>query len=109
MAVYVDDARNRWGRFRMAHMWADTREELLAMADRIGLQRRWLQEPPKAKWLHFDVSQAKRRLAIEHGAIATDRYGAIEHAAKRCGHKTKLATIAARRAGDLFTQDRRHG
>jgi len=102
MAVYVDDAKNRWGRFRMAHMWADTRAELIAMADRIGLQRRWIREPPKARWLHVLVCQDKRARAIACGAIPTDRYGAIETTARRRGHKTQLATIAARRADDLF-------
>lgn len=82
MAVYVDDARLPYGRLIMSHMWADSRAELLAMADRIGVARHWLQEPPKASWLHFDVCQAKREAAIRAGAIVTDRYGPREHLAR---------------------------
>ncbi len=79
MAVYVDDARNPFGRYLMCHMWADTLEELLAMVDKIGVQRKWLQQPPKASWVHFDIVQTKRALAIAAGAIATDKYGPLEH------------------------------
>ena len=57
----------------MSHMAADTREELLEMADRIGLARKWLQG--EGEWSeHFDISLSKRRLAIKHGAVeATTR------------------------------------
>jgi hypothetical protein len=77
MAVYMDDVRFPFGRMIMCHMWADSLDELLAMADRIGLARRWLQQPPKASWIHFDVSLSLKARAIEAGAILTDRYGAV--------------------------------
>ncbi len=90
MAVYVDDARLPFGQMIMCHMWADSDEELLAMADRIGLNRRWIQGHPtlsvgkgrNASWVHFDVSVSKKDLAIKAGAILTDRYAALEHAAR---------------------------
>lgn len=75
MAVYVDDVRHSYRRMVMCHMWADTHEELMAMADRIGVARRWLQMPPKASWVHFDIALCKKALAIKYGAILTDRYG----------------------------------
>ena len=69
MAVYVDDMQAAYGRMRMSHMLADSSEELLAMADRIGLARRWLQYAGDAKE-HFDVCQQYRQRALAAGAQA---------------------------------------
>ena len=73
MSVYVDDMYlSPMGAFRgmkMSHMVADTKSELLAMADRIGVQRRWIQYPDDPKKCHFDVSLSKRRAALRAGAI----------------------------------------
>lgn len=82
MAVFVDDARRPHGRMLMSHMWADSKSELLAMADRIGLSRRWMQQPPAAKWLHFDVCQATRARAIAAGAIPVDQTEGVAHRAR---------------------------
>jgi hypothetical protein len=81
MTVYVDAVRHAFGRMVMCHMWADSLDELLAMADRIGVQRKWLQQPPKASWTHFDISLRKKEEAIRAGAILTDKYGPVEHVA----------------------------
>ena len=43
MAVYVDNMQAQFGRMKMCHMIADSTEELLAMADRIGVARKWIQ------------------------------------------------------------------
>lgn len=101
MAVYVDDAKLPYGCMIMCHMWADTREELLAMADLIKVSRRWFQRPDavggpgmNASWEHFDISQTKRQLAIAAGAIETDRYGPAEHVARLRNNPTTLANIA---------------
>ena len=67
MAVYVDDMEARFRGMIMCHMLADSTAELLAMADKIGLQRKWLQRPGDPGE-HFDVSKAKKALAIKHGA-----------------------------------------
>lgn len=82
MTVFVDDVRHRFGRMVMCHMWADSLDELLAMADRIGVARKWLQQPPKASWVHFDVSLAMKAKAIEAGAVLTDRYGPLRFEAR---------------------------
>jgi hypothetical protein len=66
VSVYVDDMRANYGRMVMCHMIADTLEELLGMADKIGVQRKWLQDA-KAK-PHFDIALVKRALAVSHGA-----------------------------------------
>lgn len=68
MTVYVDDMRAPFGRMVMCHMLADSSEELLAMADRIGISHRWIQHPGTRKE-HFDISLGKRALAVEAGAV----------------------------------------
>lgn len=69
MTVYVDTMKAPFGRMIMCHMFADTDEELHAMAAKIGVQRKWHQRPPAASWSHYDVCQSKRALAIKHGAV----------------------------------------
>ena len=82
MAVYVDDVRNPYGRMIMCHMWADSLDELLTMADGIGVARKWLQKPPKASWVHFDISLGMKAKAIAAGATLTDKFGPVEHCAR---------------------------
>ena len=67
MTVYVDDMKAQFGRMVMCHMLADTDEELLAMADRIGVQRRWHQHPGTPR-SHFDIALSKRAEAVKAGA-----------------------------------------
>lgn len=72
VTVYVDDMfkspMGQFGRMKMSHMIADSTEELLAMADRIGVPRTWIQKPGTPDE-HFDIALAKRGLAVELGAI----------------------------------------
>jgi hypothetical protein len=70
MAVYVDRFRTPFRQIVMSHMLADTLDELLAMADQVGLRRQWLHADPVP---HFDISQAKRKAAIDAGAIEIGR------------------------------------
>lgn len=77
MAVYVDYARNPFGRMKMCHMLADTEEELHAMADKIGVKRKWFQKHASAP--HYDICQTKRELAVSYGAIqVSDRKHLVE-------------------------------
>ena len=69
MAVYVDDMRAGYGRMIMCHMVADTEAELHAMADLIGVDRKWYQYPHKSRYQHYDIALSKRALAVAHGAI----------------------------------------
>jgi hypothetical protein len=98
MTVYVDDVRYPYGRMVMCHMFADTLEELHAMADAIGIQRKWFQQPPKASWHHYDISLGKKDLAIAKGAVLTDRYGSSYFVAKQRGDTAMVERIEALRA-----------
>jgi hypothetical protein len=73
MAVYVDDMRASFGNMTMCHMVADSRGELLAMADRIGVQRKWIQRAGTAHE-HFDICLSKRALAVKNGAKKISMY-----------------------------------
>lgn len=72
MAVYVDDMHTtpmgQVGRMKMCHMVADTTAELLAMADQIGVARRWLQKAGTHQE-HFDIATSKRAEAVKAGAV----------------------------------------
>ncbi|HEY3482236.1 MAG TPA: DUF4031 domain-containing protein [Streptomyces sp.] len=84
MTVYVDNfgtpARVGGLNARWSHLIADSREELHAFAERLGLKRAWFQDPvvngkPRPRpgsrgaenW-HYDVTESKRRLALKLGA-----------------------------------------
>jgi len=71
VTVYVDNMRAPFGRMLMCHMIADSTEELLAMADRIGVARRWLQHAGTPHE-HFDIALSKRALAVVAGAVEID-------------------------------------
>lgn len=79
MTVYVDDVRHKFGRMVMCHLWADTEAELDAFATRLNLSPQWKQKPPKASWVHYDVSLGKKAQALTLGAVLTDKYGPLEH------------------------------
>ena len=68
MAVFVDNMRASFGDMVMCHCIADTHDELVAMMDRIGVQRKWIQKPGTYHE-HFDICLAKRKLAVRAGAI----------------------------------------
>lgn len=69
--VYVDDMYKspigQFGRMKMSHMIADSQKELLEMADKIGVPRKWIQKEG-TPLEHFDISMGKRDLAIKAGA-----------------------------------------
>jgi hypothetical protein len=75
--VYVDDMyKYPMGKYRnmcMSHMIADTTDELLMMARKIGVRVKWLQYPGQSKKEHFDICASKRALAIRWGAVPITR------------------------------------
>lgn len=74
MAVYVDNLVNRGtkGDSFWCLMWADELWELHHMAEAIGLQRSWLQvNEGSAIPYHYQLSQSKRDLALQAGAVFT--------------------------------------
>jgi hypothetical protein len=70
MACYVDTVRDYPGaglRFdRFCHLLADTRDELHAMADQLGIPRRFFQDHPW-RW-HHDLPEHLRAQAVALGA-----------------------------------------
>jgi len=72
MTVYVDNEQIPYRRMKMCHMLADTEEELHAMADKIGVARRWHQFPGTVK-SHYDICLSKRAYAVQLGAKEIDR------------------------------------
>ncbi len=68
MAVYVDDMKAKHRGMVMCHMIADTSEELHAMADAIGVDRRWCQHRGTHRE-HYDIAMTKRKLAVKRGAV----------------------------------------
>ena len=68
MAVYVDNMKAIYRGMIMSHMIADTQTELLEMADKIGVQRKWIQDYGTSLE-HFDICMSKRKKAVALGAI----------------------------------------
>ncbi len=81
--IYVDDmVNNLWkirGRIvKNCHMWSDKNtEELLEIAEKIGLKKKWLQTSRRGL-IHFDLVVSKREKAIKLGAVPLDRREANE-------------------------------
>lgn len=60
MSVYLDT---------QGHLIADSRDELHAFAQRIGLRRRWFQD--RTRLWHYDVmSHRVREIALRRGAVS---------------------------------------
>ncbi len=57
-----------WPYAQAAHLYADSDDELLAFARRIGLNPDWAQKEGTYKF-HFDVTERKQVAALAAGAI----------------------------------------
>jgi len=82
MSVYVDTARHPFRGYIMCHMVADTLNELHLMADKIGMERRWFQAPPKASHPHYDIPESKRAKAVALGALEVCQRTGLHYAAR---------------------------
>ena len=56
---------------RSCHLAADTVEELHGFAQALGLRREWFQDHKDLP--HSDMTETKRRLAVQRGAIQITR------------------------------------
>ncbi len=75
VSVYVDWLFNhgwvlRGRRIRSCHMFADSLDELHAMACKVGLKRAWFQLGSAP---HYDLTESRRRSAVRYGAVELTR------------------------------------
>lgn len=72
MSVYVDEIRD-YGKVKgkWSHMWADTEDELHALAAKIGLKREWMHHSSgiSGDFKHYDLRPSKRQKAFKCGAV----------------------------------------
>lgn len=85
MGIYVDNMKCPVGRMVMCHMLADTPAELRSMAESIGVDLKWIQNPGTYRE-HLDICRSKKQEAVRRGAkeITVKETGAIIRA-KRAG------------------------
>lgn len=91
MTVYVDDMRAPYRRMKMCHMIADSDHELHAMANKIGIVRRWFQDD------HYDICLSLRKKAVAHGAVEVSRLelGRIVVKQRRAARMAREARLRA--------------
>lgn len=65
--VYIDTMNAKYRGMIMCHMMADTKEELLEMAIKIGVNIKWIQDENTPRE-HFDVCLSKKLKALSLGA-----------------------------------------
>jgi len=87
MAVYIDNFNATYRGMIMCHMIADTTEELLEMVDKIGINRKWIQDA-NTPYEHFDICLSYKAKAIKEGAIEIG----IMELGRKIQNKKKLIT-----------------
>ncbi|WP_206445571.1 DUF4031 domain-containing protein [Spirosoma sordidisoli] len=83
--VYIDNFNACYRGMKMCHMIADSTEELLTMADQIGVNRKWIQDAGTYNE-HFDICQAKKAKALRLGAQEVTLLQLGRMLIKRPGH-----------------------
>lgn len=84
MPVYVDQLRpsipsSYWRYTESCHLYVmdDSLGVLHKFAGEIGLRRGWFQNHDIMP--HYDLTRARRSVAISHGAISVDKYEWLAH------------------------------
>jgi len=91
VAVYVDPAIWPWRGRLWCHLRADSPDELLRFAARLGLPRQWLQTRPGQPWKdHYDLPSDLRFQAVALGAVEID-----VHASALLTRRMKAAYLRA--------------
>ncbi len=90
--VYVDNMHAKFGRMIMCHMVADTRQELLEMADKIGVKRKWIQKVD-TRHEHFDVSLGAKQKAIQAGAVECSQLDIVEVLSRTWKNREKYLEV----------------
>ena len=80
--VYIDNMNAGYRRMIMCHMMADTTEELLDMASKIGVNTKWIQYPGTPDE-HFDVCLSMKKKAIALGAIPVTMREMVKYRAQK--------------------------
>src|SRR5689334_18339054 len=88
MAVYVDSYNAPYRGMIMCHMIADTTNELLAMVDTIGVDRKWIQKRG-TPYEHFDICLTKKKQALRCGAIEIT----ARELAMKCYNRRSLVSL----------------
>lgn len=64
--VYVDKAKNPYGRMKMSHLGSASLSVLHAFAKELGLKPEWFQDSALP---HYDICQSYKKRALELGAV----------------------------------------
>lgn len=101
MSVYVDalftppPGAPRCFRGGCCHLTADSLDELLRFARRLGLRERWLQDRSRDDRFHFDVTAAVRGFAVRLGAIEVSPLELVELMERRANRLAERAQAIA--------------
>ena len=93
MSVYVDALRvwtanlTKWKYGASCHMVADTEQELHDFATKIGLRKGWFQGN------HYDLTEARRNVAVKAGAIEVDSRALVELIRKHRQHSNATKIV----------------
>lgn len=83
MSVYVDTLIDYgWKLGPSCHLLADSDDELHKFAASIGMKRAWFQDGDSHTLPHYDLTKARRAVAVAKGAIEISRRELIDRIKK---------------------------